>query len=383
MTGMINSERLDPPCIAPVLAVELDPGGAGWCVSVQNLYPVLVAPLSGRMASLLRVKVAEAGGPDDDPPDVLGDYEMLGDAVRFIPHFAFDCGVLFRAILDLRPLGRPGLTDVQTLEFSFSRDTRTAETKVCHVFPSGDVLPANLLRFCVRFSSPMRRGRARHNIQIYGSDGELALDALYQAPVELWDRNMTCLTILLDPGRLKRGLGPNQMLGPPLKAGQRYTLAIGTGMMDVQGRPLCEPFYKSFSVSEAVRASIGIENWRLSPPAAGNHDPLELTFPRPLDWAQLWRAITVVSETGQPLSGCIDIGLGETRWRFTPDKPWQARAHSVRVAPGLEDICGNTSYGPFDGPIRSADEVALETAIRTIPFIVKACAPTVVAAAGK
>ncbi len=383
MAGTMISDRLDPLCIQPVLAVELDPGGAGWCVSIQNLCPAFVAHLGGQVASLLRVKVAEAGGPDDDLPEVSGDYDIRGDEVRFIPHFAFDSGVLFRAILDLRPLGLPVPTEFQALEFSFSRDTGTAETKVCHVFPSSDLLPANLLRFCVRFSGPMKRGRAQDNIQILGSDGEPIPDALYRAPVELWDRSMTCLTILLDPGRLKRGVGPNRMLGPPLKVGQQYTLAIGTGMIDVQGRPLRDPFNKSFSVSEAIRATLAIEHWKISRPVAGSHDSLELTFPRPLDWAQLWRAITVASESGQPLGGSIDISVGETCWRFTPDEPWQARAHRVRVAPGLEDVCGNTSSGPFDGPLRSADEVALETAIRTIPFVVKACAPTVVPAVGK
>jgi hypothetical protein len=36
-----------------------------------------------------------------------------------------------------------------------------------------------------------------------------------------------------------------------------------------------------------------------------------------------------------------------------------------------EDVCGNTPYGAFDGPLRSADEMVLETAARSIPFEVK------------
>lgn len=383
MAGSIISERLDPLWIDPTLTIELDPGGAGWCVRAENLCPVFSAVLDGHMTSLLRVKVAETGGAVDDLPDISGDYEIAGDAVRFIPHLAFDCGVLFHAILDLRSLGRPGMAEVQTLEFSFPRGARTVETKVRDVFPSSDVLPANLLRFCVRFSGPMQRGRAQDNIQILSSDGEPAPDILYRAPVELWDRSMTCLTILLDPGRLKRSVGPNRILGPPLKAGRRYTLAIGTGMIDVHGRPLHEAFNKSFGVSEALRARFAIEDWTISAPAAGSRDSLKLTFPRPLDWAQLWHGITVASETGQSLGGSIAIGVGETQWQFIPEEAWQARAHSVRVAPGLEDICGNTLYGPFDAPIRSADEVALQTAIRTIPFVVKFPAHTVVPAAGK
>jgi hypothetical protein len=373
MAELVIPDRPEALANQPALAIEPDPGGAGWCVRVRNLGPGFVASLGERADSLLRVKVGEAGDSDDEElPDISGDHEILGDGVRFIPHFPFESGLLFRAILDLRALGQPGLAEVQTLEFSFRRETPAAETEVRQVFPSKDVVPENLLRLYVRFSNPMQRRRVANNIEVLGPDGRTALDVLYRAPVELWDSSMTCLTILLDPGRLKRGVGPNRMLGPPLRAGQRYTLAVGPGMIDVYGRPLREGFTKPFSVSEAIREPIAIEKWKIRPPVTGGHQPLELVFPRPLDWAQLWRGVTVASGSGHPVSGRIEIDLGETRWRFTPEAPWHGGTHSIRVSPGLEDVCGNTPDGPFDGPFRSADEVAVETAIRSIPFVVQA-----------
>ena len=142
-------------------------------------------------------------------------------------------------------------------------------------------------------------------------------------------------------------------------------------MIDMHGCPLRERFRKSFRVSDALREPIAFERWRIEVPAKGTFEPLELNFPSPLDWAQLWRGITVTSDNGQPVSGQIAIDLGETRWRFTPDAPWWAARYSVRVSPGLEDVCGNTLYGSFDGPFRPGDDVALETAIRSMPFVVK------------
>jgi hypothetical protein len=62
--------------------------------------------------------------------------------------------------------------------------------------------------------------------------------------------------VRLDPGRLKRGVGPNRELGPPLKVGEAYTLAVGTEMTDSCGRPLRETVYKRFSVTEAVREPV-------------------------------------------------------------------------------------------------------------------------------
>jgi hypothetical protein len=373
MAELVISDAPGTPANPPALAIEPDPSGVGSaCVSARNLRPDLVASLGRRVQSVLRVKVAEAGAPDDkDLPDVFGHHEILDDGLRFIPHFPFGLGVRFRAILDLRSLDEPDLAELITLDFLFPKETGVAATEVRQVFPSNDVLPENLLRLYVCFSKPMQRGRAEANIKILDPDGRPAPDILYRAPLELWDRSMTCLTILLDPGRLKRGVGPNRMLGPPLRAGQRYTLAVGPGMFDMCGRSLRRGFNKSFNVAEAVREPVVIEEWKIRSPAIGGRQPLELIFPRPLDWAQLWHGITVASESDQPVSGRIDIDPGETRWRFTPNLPWEAGAYSVRVSPGLEDVCGNTLYGPFDGPFRSADDVARERAIHSILFDVE------------
>jgi hypothetical protein len=372
MVELIASVRLPAPANRPALTIEPDPNGMGWCVSAHNLPPDLVASVGSGLELLLRVMVADAGAADiDDLPDISGEREVVGGEVRFIPDFPFEPGVRFRAILDLSALGQLGLAEVLTLEFSFPREVPVTEPEVSQVFPSSDVLPENLLRFYVRFSKPMLRGRVEANIAVLGPDGSPAPDVLYRAPVELWDTSMTCLTILLDPGRLKRGVGPNRMLGPPLKVGERYILAIGSGMLDVQGLPLRQRFTKAFTVCEAVRAPIAIKDWRIAPPTADSRVPLRLTFPTPLDWAGLWQGITVVSEGGERISGRVGIDQDEARWHFTPDAAWRAGFYRIRISPGLEDACGNTPCGAFDGPLRSAEQISLETAARLVPFEVK------------
>ena len=134
-----------------------------------------------------------------------------------------------------------------TLEFSLPKPMSAVGTQVKHVFPSSDSLPENLLRFYVCFSNPMQRGRTEEQITLLGPDGRPAPDTLYRPPVELWDRSMRHLTILVDPGRLKRRVGPNRELGPPLKAGQKYTLAIAPGMIDSLGRSISEGFLQILS----------------------------------------------------------------------------------------------------------------------------------------
>jgi hypothetical protein len=356
----------------PALAIEPDPSSGEWFVSVCNLEPHIVGALGDRLKSLIHVKVADAEGMDgEDLPDLSGDVAVRGGRVCFLPHFPFDPGVRFLAVLDLGVLKRCARRVVLTHEFSIPREAASAEPEVSQVFPSANVLPENLLRFYVRFSNPMRRGRAENNIELLGPDGRPAPDVLYRAPVELWDNSMKCLTILLDPGRLKRGVGPNRMLGPPLEAGRRYTLVVGASMTDVYGHRLRERFSKSFIVSQPIREPVSVAGWKITAPPADGHESLEVIFSRPLDWAQLWHGITVVSKDGERASGKVDVDEGESRWRFTPDTPWRMGHYSVRASPDLEDICGNTHYGPFDGPLRSADELALEKAVRSIPFEVE------------
>jgi hypothetical protein len=322
---------------------------------------------------MLRVRVIGAGaskGEAEDLPDVAGRYEMLEDGVRFIPRFPFEQGVRFRATFDPGRLGRSELSEPLDLEFSLARHIRAARAQVKNIFPTGDVLPENLLRFYASFSVPMQRGGAEEHIRLLGSDGRAVPDVLYRPPVELWDRSMMYLTILLDPGRLKRGVGPNRALGPPLKAGHQYTLIIGSGMVDFSGRPLRVGFGKAFHVTEPVREPIAVEQWTILPPKAKSRQPLDLVFPRPLDWALLWQTLGIASEDGRPIEGRIAIDQGERRWRFIPKSFWPSGSYCIRVESSLEDVCGNSLLAPFDRPLRSTAELGRKQSSRLMSFFI-------------
>jgi len=348
------------------------------CLRVEDVDSDLIASL-GRCAragsplqSVLRVRVVEEGVPKGESlPDVFGRNEVLGRGIQFVPHFPFEPGIRYRASFDPRPLGIPELSEVTTLEFSLPRELSAVLTQVSQLFPSSESLPENLLRFYVCFSESMQRGRADEHIELLGPDGRPAPDVLYRPPVELWDRGMRNLTILLDPGRLKRAVGPNRELGQPLKVGERYTLVIGSGMLDLCGRPLRQSYHKAFQVAEAIRSPVTIEQWKILPPLMGSRQPLALLFPQPLDWALLWHGITVVSKGGQPMPGQVAVEQDERRWSFIPASPWIRGSYYVRIAVSLEDVCGNNIWGAFDRPLRSGAEIARERAgrlFRLLPF---------------
>ena len=306
----------------------------------------------GRLRSIFRVIVTHlSGSRHEELPAMLGRYQRLADGVRFIPRFPFERGLSYLATFDFRPFWR-GRPEVLKLGFSLPSPPKARRPEVKTIFPSSDQLPENILRFYVCFSNPMQRGHAEAEISVIGPDGAPAPDVLYRAPVELWDRGMRRLTILLDPGRLKRGVGPNRDLGPPLRTGHAYTLIVGSGMTDLHGGRLAETSRKRFVVTEAVREPVAIERWALERPTASSCQPLEVMFQRPLDWALLSNAIAITSSSGEAIEGRIDIDEGERRWRFTPTNPWRAGSYRVRVASSLEDVCGNSLVAPFDRLLR-------------------------------
>jgi hypothetical protein len=352
----------------PTLRVNPDPGqrGAG-SVSVCCLGPDLTAFLasstrpSDLLKSIFRVTVAQTPLPEGDSlPDVSGRYILFEGEVHFIPHFPFETDVKYRARFDLLPLGTALAAESLNLEFLIpSEQQAPALTEVTHIFPSCSLLPENLLRFYVCFSNPMQRG-ALDEISLLDSAGEPVADALYRPPVELWDRNMRHLTVLLDPGRLKRWLGPNVELGPPLKVGQKYALEIGSGMTDLYGRPLRKCFRKCFLVGDAVRKHISVEHWKILPPAKRTRQALVIVFTSPLDWALLLRTITVESVDGSVIDGRVAVDQWERRWSFTPTSPWIAGLYRIRVGAGLEDLCGNSITGAFDRPLRKGPNLVTE-----------------------
>jgi hypothetical protein len=350
----------------PTLRFDYDPSVSGFgSVSVCGLDRDLYRRCT-RAGDLLRLifRVAVTQGPSpegDSLPDVSGRYLLLEDELQFIPRFPFERGLKYRASFDARPLGTHPPADPLTLDLEIpAAENAPATTEVTRIFPSSDLLPENLLRFYVCFSNGMQRGFALKKISLRDSHGQPVADALYRPPVELWDKTMRHLTVLLDPGRLKRWVGPNRELGPPLKVGEQYTLEIGSGMIDLYGRSLREPFRKHFRVGKAVRNHISVERWEIQTPATGTRQSLVLIFKNPLDWALLLRAITIRSAHGSVLDGYVVVDECEKRWSFIPDSSWKAGIYQIRIARGLEDVCGNSISGAFDRPLRKDPNLGIE-----------------------
>jgi hypothetical protein len=97
-----------------------------------------------------------------------------------------------------------------------------------------------------------------------------------------------------------------------------------------------------------VRTAIDLKGWKLAPPRAGTSQPLTVEFSRPLDRALIEHEIVVVDSAGNAVQGKIKIEGSETRWLFSPDRPWIRGSYSLRVGTLLADLAGNTVNRPFE-----------------------------------
>ena len=304
----------------------------------------LEANLAGNGPRFLRIRVENA--PSATP--MLGDYRRVGNSLRFLPRFPFRANVPYVADFDPRGMLEQSTDKVFRLNFKRQVSLPSERQRVEQVFPTADRLPENLLKFYLHFSGPMSRGEAYRRVQLTDQRGAVIDLPFLELGQELWDPEGKRLTLLFDPGRIKRGLKPREQEGQVLKAGNRYTLRIDPAWPDANGMPLSEAFQKQFSVGPADYKQPDSVNWRLQIPAAESRDLLVVTFPEPLDHAMLQRVLRVADAEGQLVVGRISVNNAETKWLFRPESRWQVGNYRLRFDRALEDVAGNSIGRPFE-----------------------------------
>jgi hypothetical protein len=284
-------------------------------------------------------------GSADSPP-MLGAYTVSNGTLEFHPRFPISGGVHYRAVFKSAE-ARPVETIVEAA-FDGPRPAANSLTQVDRIYPSTDILPSNALRLYVYFSAPMSRGEAWQHIHLVDADTNRQVELPFlELEQELWDQNNRRLTVLFDPGRIKRGLVPTTTIGPAVVEGKHYKLVIDRDWHDARGVSLVEAFEKSFRGGPSDRLPPAPGSWRVTSPKAGTTDALSIVFPKPMDFVLLQRMIGIFDEHGE-ITGTIDVGRNETEWRFTPSAAWKPGAYRITADNTLEDISGNHLDRPFD-----------------------------------
>ena len=297
------------------------------------------------------LEVAVAVG--NDAPAILGDYRVEGDTLRFRPMFPFDPGREYVVRLDVSP--DTIVTIVTTVSLP-ARDIAPT-TVVRKIYPTTDTLPENQLKFYIHFSAPMAGGDGLQFVKLLDENGDEVVDPFLPLGNAFWARDYRRYTVFFDPGRVKRGILPNEQMGRPILDGHRYTLVIDRQWRDAEGVSLAGPYRKEFIAGPPDETPIDPEAWTIHPPRAGTREPLVVDFTEPLDRAVLVRALAL-----EDVEGEVEITHNETRWVFTPALDWIAGSYELIALAVLEDLAGNQIGKPFEVDIferiDSPDDIA-------------------------
>ena len=281
---------------------------------------------------LLHIHLAKSDLP------VIGDYFFEDGKVIFKPMIALTRGLKYNVYV------RNELIDEIEIEVVNS----TAAPEVVAVYPALDTLPENLLKFYITFSKPMQEGDALNHIHLI-KDGHDTLSSVFlDLQQELWNSERTMLTLWLDPGRIKRGLQPNKLLGPPLNKGSHYQLAIDNDWQDAEGILLKGNFTKNFFTGPRDSLSPDVQVWTVDAPKAETKEHLMISFHESLDHVLAENTISIADANGIEVKGTLRVNDYGSVIYFLPGIKWKPGIYDLQIESRLEDLAGNNLDRLFD-----------------------------------
>jgi hypothetical protein len=281
-------------------------------------------------------------------PALSGTWRRFDDTMVFSPRFPPSAGVaLWVRINPARQSGEDAAAQWWKFDLPVAAED-SAPARLVAVHPVNDTLPENLLRWYLEFSRPMRPGQALSHVRLLNDLGEEDRTAFLDTSEELWDPDGRRLTLLFDPGRVKRGIRTNLEQGRPLEAGRSYRLVVDAGWQDMSGRGMASSFEKKIIVAPADHGGPDPASWSLLLPVVGTTDPLVISFGEPLDHALALRLILILDDRGHSIRGRVELYDGDREWTFVPEALWRAGRHQLQVSPELEDLAGNRPGRLFD-----------------------------------
>ncbi len=256
--------------------------------------------------------------------------------------------------------------------FSCKRSIKKKEEppEVMMVFPSSDSLPENLLRIYIQFSKPMKTMGNLEKIKLIDQKGNEIKNVFFNNVYELWNKEQTQLTLILDPARVKTGLVAHEALGYALKQKRNYTLII-ENLEDVNHQKMKGRFEKKFVVTRTDSIAPNKEKWKVVLPKVNSKNALQIQFSEMLDYSSLLQRLIITNSEKEVIKGEVSILKNETVWLFQPYKNWEKGSYTIHINSRLEDPAGNNLNGLFDhkiGSLKNEYEGKIETISFTIEY---------------
>jgi hypothetical protein len=200
------------------------------------------------------------------------------------------------------------------------------------ISPQAKVLPANILRFYIHFARPGEAHFDRDHLWLLNEEEQVVQDPFLILSQELWSIDGRRLTVLMEPGRIKRGLGADPSHNPAFAVGRTYTLAATA---------LRQTARHTFRVSDPMLEAIDETCWRVASPRARGFGPAIVHFDRVMDAALCEDEIRVLTPSGEVVQTHALLAPGGTELQLIPSHAWRAEEYRLVISERFEDVCGN------------------------------------------
>ena len=200
------------------------------------------------------------------------------------------------------------------------------------ISPRATLLPANTLRFYLHFPQAAEAHFDRDHLWLLSDQDQIVPDPFLVLSQELWSGDGRRLTVFMEPGRIKRGMGSDPTHDPAFVIGRTYSLVVTA---------LGQTARHTFRVSDPIRQALDETKWRLDLPNEGSLDPIVVHFDRVMDAALCEDEIAVLTSWGAVLPTRVLLAPDGTSVRAFPSQPWRTGTYRLIMSDRLEDTCGN------------------------------------------
>ncbi len=285
----------------------------------------------------LRVVVAEGSEADIAArPAMAGEWLVAKDRITFAPKYPLTPGTKYRVI---------GIERGLTVQAPSAKPDK--KTVVTRILPTASEIPSNILRFYIEFNRPMPRGDVYEYVNVFTDKGKKIEWPFLRLDDELWNKDQTRLTLVIDPGRIKKEVKPRIDLGPVFMKDHKYTLVVSGKWPTLDGGTLGHDTRKPITVKPPANTGVDPKKWKLSPPSDSTA-ALQVAFDRVMDHHLLMRSLAVIDSDGRAIAGTAESTNDDRGWIFKPTAPWKPGKYTLRVNNVLEDVCANRVGAPFE-----------------------------------
>ncbi len=291
---------------------------------------------------------------------ILGKTDLSKKSVRFIPLIPFtweqEYTVIYNNVLDYFKINIP--EDYKQLS-------------VEAVYPSAKELPSNLLKWHIQFSKPINQVNVYNHLYFVDHSGDTLSRAILPLENALISEDQRLLTVWIDPGRQKRGLIPNQQLGPVFEEGKEYFLIVTKNLKDQEGIPMKQNRVHKFTIIKADREQPNIDLWKIHTPLVDTISDLTIDLKESIDYSSALSRITIMNSEKKEIYGDVKLIDNESILVFKPQYAWKKGHYQILIDPRIEDLAGNSLTRLFDSEIKDTLPEDVNSAPHSLTFSIK------------